>query len=123
MKAMPGRRHQRVSKLLQRELSQILLRELPVSKAGVVNINEVSMSGDLHSAVVFVGLLGSDEQRRLAANTLREQRKRIQGLLGHSVSLKYIPEIRFEVDDSNVRGQRVLGIIEEIEKTLPPDID
>ena len=120
---MQGRRHQRVSELLKRELSQILLRELPVSEAGLININNVSLSGDLHSAVVFVGLLGSEEQCRRAATLLQANRKRIQGLLGHSVVLKYIPEIRFKVDDSTVRGQRVLGIIEEIEKTPPPGTD
>jgi hypothetical protein len=33
--------------------------------------------------------------------------------------LKYTPTLRFIMDDSVVRGNRVLQIIEELEKTLP----
>jgi ribosome-binding factor A len=35
--------------------------------------------------------------------------------------LKYTPILQFMMDDSLVRGNRVLGILEELEKTLPPD--
>jgi ribosome-binding factor A len=35
--------------------------------------------------------------------------------------LKYTPRLRFLVDDSIARGNRVLEIIEELEKTLPEE--
>jgi ribosome-binding factor A len=53
---------------------------------------------------------------------LHEHRTRIQGLVAKSVVLKYTPTLKFIVDDSLSRGNRVMQIIEEIEKTLPADI-
>jgi ribosome-binding factor A len=44
---------------------------------------------------------------------------RIQGLMAKSVVLKYTPTLKFVVDDSIVRGNRVLQIIEELEKESP----
>ena len=117
---MLNRRHERVRELLKRELSAILLREFPVAEAGVISVNDVEVAGDLHSAVAYVGVVGSPAQRQRAAELIREQRKRIQGLVGAAVVLKYTPELRFVLDDSIARGNRVLRIIEEIEKTLPP---
>ena len=48
---------------------------------------------------------------------LNEHRVRIQGLVGRAVVLKYTPKLKFVFDDSIVRGNRVLQIIEELEKT------
>jgi ribosome-binding factor A len=118
---MQNRRHQRVNELLKRELSEILLREFSVSEAGLVTVNAVSVSNDLHSAMVYVGVVGSDEQRKRVDAVLREHRKRIQTQVGASVTLKYTPELRFVIDDSIARGQRVLAILDEIEKELPPE--
>jgi ribosome-binding factor A len=47
---------------------------------------------------------------------LEEHRIRIQGLVAKSIILKYTPTLKFLVDDSIVRGNRVLQIIDELEK-------
>jgi len=116
---MQGRRHARVRELLKRELSSLLLREFPPAQSGLMTVNEVVISGDLRSATAYVGIVGTEEQRRHGLQLLEEQRLRLQGMLGHAVELKFTPTLRFVVDDAIVRGNRVLRIIEEIEKTLP----
>jgi ribosome-binding factor A len=116
---MQNRRHQRVRELLKRELSLILLREFPVSEAGLISVNDVVVAGDLHSATIYVSIVGSQEQQRHGLSLLARHRKRIQGMVGSAVVLKYTPELRFVIDESVARGNRVLRILEEIEKTLP----
>jgi len=118
---MPSLRLQRVRELLKRALGEILRRELPVSEAGLITVNDVGVSADLQSATVFVGLVGSPDQQKLATSRLQSERKRLQQLLGQAVVLKYTPQLRFVVDDSIARGNKVIEIIEEIERTLPPD--
>jgi len=44
-------------------------------------------------------------------------RIRLQGLVAKSVVLKYTPTLKFVVDDSIVRGNRVLQIIDELDKS------
>jgi ribosome-binding factor A len=112
---MPSIRVERVRELLKRELGEIVRRELPLSEAGLITVNDVDISKDLQIATVYVGVVGTAQQRKNALSLLEESRKRLQGLVGRAVVLKYTPQLRFELDDSIERGNRVLKIIEELE--------
>lgn len=113
---MQSRRHQRVRELLIRAIGEVLRRELPLSEAGLITVNDVSLSGDLHSAVAYISVLGNEEQRKKALALVQQHRKHIQGEVAHAVVLKYTPELRFAIDDSIERGNRVMQLIEELEK-------
>jgi len=116
---MPSLRLARVRELLKREIGEVIRRELPVAEAGLVTVNDVDVAGDLHTAVVFVSILGNADQQKRGFSMLLKHRKRIQGLVGRAVVLKYTPKLKFLIDDSVVRGNRVLAIIEQLEKTDP----
>lgn len=113
---MPSLRVQRVRELLKRTIGEIIRREFPVSESGLVTVNDVDVTGDLQSATVYVSILGDPSKQKRGSELLNQHRKRIQGLVGHEVVLKYTPTLRFVLDDSVVRGNRVLEIIEELEK-------
>src|SRR2546426_11850253 len=113
---MPSLRLQRVRELLKREIGEAIRREFQVSEAGLVTVNDVDVAGDLHSALVFISILGTPEQQKRGFSLLTRHRKRIQGLVARAVVLKYTPTLKFQMDDSVVRGNRVLQIIEELEK-------
>jgi|ERR1017187_89435 ribosome-binding factor A len=117
---MPSLRLQRVRELLKREIGEAIRREIPVGEAGLVSVNDVDVSGDLKSAIVFISILGNAEQQKRGFNFLTQHRGRIQDLMARAVVLKYTPKLRFVLDDSVVRGNRVLQIIEELEKTIGP---
>ena len=116
---MPSLRLQRVRELLKREIGEALRRELPVGEAGLVSVNDVTVSGDLQSAVVYVSILGSASQQKLGWELLLRQRKRIQTLVGHSIILKYTPQLRFVLDESIEKGNRVLKILDQLEQAGP----
>src|SRR5437868_5045996 len=104
-------RQERVRELVKREIGEIIRREFPISDAGMLNVNEVNISGDLQNATVYVGVVGTKEQKKKAAALLENGRKRMQGLLGRAVILKYTPQLKFVIDDSIERGNRVLEIL------------
>jgi ribosome-binding factor A len=108
---------QRVRELLKREIGEAIRREFHVSEAGLITVNDVDVAGDLHSALVFISILGTPEQQKRGFGLLVRHRKRIQGLVARAVVLKYTPTLKFLMDDSVVRGNRVLQIIEELEKS------
>src|SRR5256886_2821730 len=116
---MASLRLQRVRELLKREIGEAIRREFEVSEAGLITVNDVDVSGDLHSAIVFISILGSPEQQKRGFSLLVRHRKRIQGLVARAVVLKYTPTLRFLMDDSVVRGNRVLQIIKDLEATTP----
>jgi len=117
---MSTHRHLRVRELIKRAIGEVIRREFPVEQVGLVTVNDVDMAGDLRSAVVFISILGSADQQKRGLGVLAHHRVRIQDLVARQVVLKYMPTLKFVLDDSVVRGNRVLQIIEELEKS-PPD--
>ena len=113
---MPSLRLQRVRELLKREIGEAVRREFHVSEAGLITVNDVDVAGDLKSATVYISILGNPEQQKRGFQLLNDHRARIQGLVGRAVVLKFTPTLKFVFDDSIVRGNRVLQIIEELEK-------
>ncbi|MEY2410017.1 MAG: ribosome-binding factor [Verrucomicrobiota bacterium] len=116
---MASHRIERVRELLKRGIGEAIRRELPVDQAGLVTVSDVDVGGDLKSATVFISILGGQEQQRTGLLMLQNNRGRIQGLVAKSVLLKYVPQLRFVVDDSVTRGNRVIQILEELEKLSP----
>ena len=114
-------RHERVRELLKREIGEAIRREFHVDEAGLITVNDVDVAGDLKSAVVFISIFGNPSQQKRGIELLNEHRIRIQGLVGKSVVLKFTPTLKFVFDDSIVRGNRVLQIIEELERNSPAD--
>jgi ribosome-binding factor A len=120
---MPSLRLQRVRELLKRAIGETIRREFPVSEAGLITVNDVDVAGDLKSATVYISILGNADQQKRGFNLLEQHRKRIQGLVGRSVVLKFTPTLRFVLDDSVVRGNRVLQIIQELEQSAKPSAE
>lgn len=113
---MPTLRHERVRELLKRAIGEAVRREFNVDDVGLITVNDVDVGGDLKSAVVFVSILGNASQQKRGLQALEEHRVRLQSLVAKSVILKYTPKLKFVVDDSIVRGNRVLQIIDELER-------
>ncbi|HEY4415564.1 MAG TPA: 30S ribosome-binding factor RbfA [Verrucomicrobiae bacterium] len=122
---MPGLRHERVRELLKREIGEAIRREFHVNDVGLITVNDVDVGGDLRTAVVFVSILGNAGQQKRGVTVLNDNRIRIQGMVAKAVILKFTPTLKFVVDDSIVRGNRVLQIIEDLEKdaSVPPAPD
>jgi ribosome-binding factor A len=116
---MPSLRLQRVRELLKREIGEAIRREFHVSECGLISVNDVDVAGDLKSATAFISILGNPDQQKRGFQMLNDHRVRIQGLVARAIVLKYTPKLKFAFDDSIVRGNRVLQIIEELEKTAP----
>ena len=113
---MPNLRHERVRELVKRELGEAIRREFLVDEAGLISVNDVDMAGDLKSAIVFVSIFGNASQQKRGIQLLEDKRARLQGHIAKSVVLKFTPTLKFIVDDSLVRGNRVLQILDELEQ-------
>ncbi len=116
---MNNLRHERVRELLKREIGEAVRREFHVNDCGLISVNDVDVAGDLKSAVVFISIFGNADPPTRGIQALNEQRVRIQGLVGKAVVWKFTPTLKFGFDDSIVRGNKVLQIIEELEKAAP----
>lgn len=118
---MPSHRIERVREMLKRAIGEAIRKELPVDEAGLVSVNDVDVAGDLKTAAVFISILGNPTQKKRGMEMLTQHRVRIQGLMAKAVVLKYTPTLRFVMDESLGRGNRVLQIMDELEKQSPAE--
>jgi len=107
-------RQLRVNKLVKRELSSIIAREINFEGA-LVSINAVDVAPDLKTAHVFVSTLGVVNRARVI-DKLEAYRPALQAELSRHVVLKYTPHLIFHLDESIKRGARVLEILDDIGK-------
>jgi ribosome-binding factor A len=104
-------RPQKLGDVIQRELSELVQRELRDPRVGMITITAVDVSPDLSHAKVFYTTLDpahvEEAQRGLkrAAGFLRSQ-------LARRIKLYTTPELRFSYDESVERGDRLSRLID-----------
>jgi ribosome-binding factor A len=109
-------RLRRVSELVKREVSEIVRRDVPSGNVGLITVTGAEVASDLKTARVYFSMIGPKSNRGAAMALLQRQRAHIQHELGERIVLKYLPHLEFVYDDSLERGDRLLQIMEEIDK-------
>ena len=113
---MATRRNTRVSEVVRKELSNLLVR-CHDFEGKLVTISEVSISPDLKNAFVYFSILNpSPTDRNMVMEALENRRLEWQGAVGKKLKAKYIPLFTFKFDDSIERGDRVMEIMRQIEE-------
>jgi len=115
-------RIKRVSEVIKRELGEIIPKEVSF-QAKLVTIQHVDLTPDLKQCHVYVSAIGTKEEQQAAIAALVAHRKELQHALSRRVIIKYTPHLNFQLDDSIVRGNRVIDILQQIETDIPPQQD
>jgi ribosome-binding factor A len=98
----PSQRQLRVGELIRRTLSDILARgdvHDPDLGRMSITVGEVRTSPDLRIATAFVLPLGGRD-RAAALDALRRNKAELRRLVGRQVTLRYIPDLRFAIDET-----------------------
>lgn len=109
-------RLRRVSTLIKQEVSEIIRRDVPTTDIGLITVTGAEVASDLKSARVYVSMIGPKAKRASAVQLLQKERAHIQHELSKRIVLKYLPHLEFVYDDSLERGDRLLQLMDEIEK-------
>lgn len=109
---MESNRIDKINRLLEKELAEILRQETAKTRGLLVSVSAVRTAPDLSFAKVFVSVFPSDQGKSVVEN-LNKQVSGIRGALGNKVryQLRVIPELRFDIDDS-------LDYLERIDQLL-----
>ena len=112
MKRSSGR-PQKLGDQIQRELSDLLAREVRDPRVGMVTITSVDVSPDLSHAKIFFTIL---EKQKLEETTLGLKRSAgfLRSQLARRIKLYTTPELRFVYDESVERGDRLSRLIDSV---------
>ena len=109
---METTRQNKISRLIQKELSEIFLLQTKSMNGVLVSVSAVRISPDMSIARVYLSVFPSERSQEIVKN-INDNMKSIRYELGTRVrhQLRIIPELKFFVDDS-------LDYIENIDKLL-----
>ncbi|AWM80683.1 30S ribosome-binding factor RbfA [Gammaproteobacteria bacterium ESL0073] len=108
-------RTQRVGDQMQRELAQLIQREIKDPRLGIVTVTAVDVARDLAYAKVFITVMGKDGQKEIeqSLEILTNAAGYLRSLLGKSMKIRTIPQLKFMYDESIVRGSTMSALIDK----------
>ncbi|MDB6178109.1 30S ribosome-binding factor RbfA [Paracoccus sp. Z330] len=98
----PSQRQLRVGELIRRTLSDVLLRgdvHDPELNRHSITVGEVRASPDLKVATAYVLPLGGHDAEE-ALQALRRNAAELRHLVAKGLTLKYAPQLRFQLDET-----------------------
>ena len=122
-KSIPGRSI-RVSDQIQRDLSEIIARELKDPRVGMVTITEVQLTADYaHAKIFFTTLVDQPQQIQNTLVGLTRAAGFLRGQLGRRLTIHTLPELHFIHDASVVHGVALSRLIDEANASRAKDSD
>jgi ribosome-binding factor A len=103
-----------VGGLIQKELSDILLRKIKDPRLELVTITGVDLSPDLKVARIFFNRYGAAEEIKRSLEVLQGACGFIRRELGLRLKLRYVPELLFVHDTSFEYGDRIDSLLKTI---------
>lgn len=116
-------RQQRVSELLQQELSLLISAELndPRLTDALVTVTHVAVSPDLHNARVSVEHALPSASNRQVLAALKHAESYLRRALAENLNLRVVPELSFHVDETERRARHVDELLDALAVEQAPD--
>ena len=112
-----SRRVERVEHLIKQEISLIFLYKLQDkfqdTSFGFITVTSVKMSPDLKTAKIYLSVL-EKERREYVIEKVKSHSGYIRSELASRIRIKFIPELKFFIDDTLDYVEKIEGLIKKI---------
>jgi ribosome-binding factor A len=102
---------ERVAKIIERELSTILLMEAKNNLLKYVSITKVVATKDLSLATVWFTIRGDEAEKKATIDALESAKGFLRSELSHRLDVRKTPELRFKLDESLAYGEKIDQIL------------
>jgi len=109
-------RARRLGEQIQRELTELLRRDVKDERIGNVTITAVDVTGDLRTARVYYLIFGKDGPDPKVQRGLESAAGFLRNALSKSLMIRYTPTLSFELDTSIEHGVRLAQLIDSVNK-------
>ena len=109
----PSQRQLRVGEMLRHAIADILRRgdiRDPDLNGVSVTITQIKPSPDMRHATVFCEPLGGQNAKQVIA-ALNKHKGFLRGELGHLITMKFTPDLRFVEDESFAEAEKIETIL------------
>ena len=109
-------RARRLGDQIQRELTELLRRDVKDSRIGNVTITAVDVTGDLRTARVHYLVFGRDGPDARVQRGLESAAGFLRNALSRALMIRHTPTLSFELDTSIEHGVRLTQLIDAVSK-------
>src|ERR1700733_8522653 len=113
-------RAKRLGEQIQRELTELLRRDVKDERIGNVTITAVDVAGDLRTAKVYYLVFGKEGADPRVQAGLTSAAGFLRNALSKSLMIRHTPTLSFALDTSIEHGIRLTQLIDQVNKQ-PPD--
>lgn len=106
----------RVEKIIERNLSTILLNEAHNELLKYVSVTKVSLNNDMSVANVWYTVLGNEGEIEATKEALHKSVGFLRSALAKELDLRKTPELRFKYDESLSYGNHISEILNNLKK-------
>jgi ribosome-binding factor A len=110
---MPSHRVERVAEAIREVASTAILFQVADPRVKGVTVLRAEVTGDLRNATVFVTVMGTESQQRLAMNGLRHAAGFIQARVAARLQTRFTPALQFKIDEGVKRSVEISRLIDE----------
>lgn len=119
MRKIPYKRSARVSDLIREEVADIIMYKIKHKTLGFVTVTGAKVSPDLRNATIYLSVLNDDEKIK-TVRKLNESKTFIKGELGKRLKMKYIPTLKFMIDEAVEYGRKIDYMLDTIDEERSP---
>ncbi len=117
---MEGKRSEKVADLIQKEISEMLVKSVKDPRIGFITITRVTVSQDCRSARVYYSVAGTQAERESSMKGLDSAKGYVRKELGRRIRLRYTPDITFQFDPSIEYAIHMEELIQSIHHEKEP---
>jgi len=109
-------RARRLGEQIQRELTDLLRRDVKDERIGNVTITAVDVTGDLRTARVYYLVFGKEGPDPKVQRGLESAAGFLRNALSRALMIRHTPTLTFELDTSIEHGVRLTQLIDSLNK-------
>jgi ribosome-binding factor A len=109
-------RARRLGEQIQRELTQLLRRDVKDERIGNVTITAVDVTGDLRTARVHYLVFGKEGPDRQVQRGLESAAGFLRNALSRSLMIRHTPTLSFALDTTIAHGVHLTQLIDSVNK-------
>lgn len=117
---MPSHRIEKVENLIKQEISLILLTKMNDPELGFITVTNVKVSPDLKIAKIYLSVF-EKEKREPVLEKIVTRSGFVRSELAHRISLRYVPELKFFIDDTMDYVEKINTLIRKIHEDDKPE--
>ncbi|HEX3846663.1 MAG TPA: 30S ribosome-binding factor RbfA [Steroidobacteraceae bacterium] len=114
-------RARRLGEQIQRELMDLLRRDVKDERIGNVTITGVDVTPDLRAARVYYVVFGKDGPDPQVQRGLTSAAGFLRNALSKSLMIRHTPNLTFELDSSIAQGVRLSQLIDSVSNPAKND--